>query len=206
MKYLRGNQQPFMTKEFSKAVMTRSRLRNIFLKNHNDTNRTNYVKQRNFCVNLLRRIKRTYYSNLNINKVTDNKTFWKTVKPCFSDKINTNEQITLIEDNEIISDDQKISNIMVEYFNNIVNNLDIPDNAEFINHANILITDNVEKAILKYDHHPSIMKIKEKNLNTSMFKFKHTTLHNINNIILELDIKKATFRNGIPTKLLKQKL
>ena len=136
--------------------------------------------------------------------MTDNRTFWKTVKPCFSDKINSNEQITLVEDDEVISDDLKISNIMVEYFNNIVNNLDIPNNAEFINNTNTLTTDNVSKAIFKYDHHPSILKIKEKNLNTPIFKFRHTTLGNIKDIILELDITKATCKNGIPAKLLKQ--
>ena len=56
-KYLRGNHQPFMNKEQSKAIMTRSRLKNVYLRNPSDMNRTNYTKQRNYCVNLRRRVK-----------------------------------------------------------------------------------------------------------------------------------------------------
>ena len=34
-----------------------------------------------------RREKRNYYNNLDISLLTDNKKFWKTVKPVFSDKL-----------------------------------------------------------------------------------------------------------------------
>ena len=47
-KYARGNQMPFLTKILSKAIMTRSGLRNKFL-NKTEENRTLYVKQRNYC-------------------------------------------------------------------------------------------------------------------------------------------------------------
>ena len=46
-KYARGNQMSFLAKDLSKAVMTRSRLRNKFLDNKTKENRTLYVKQRN---------------------------------------------------------------------------------------------------------------------------------------------------------------
>ena len=55
-KYLRGNQSPFMNKTLVKAIMVRSKLRNVFLKNN---------KQRNLCVTLLRKSKREYFGNLN---------------------------------------------------------------------------------------------------------------------------------------------
>ena len=41
-KYARGNQMPFFTKELSKGIMTRSRLRNKYLKNRNEENRATY--------------------------------------------------------------------------------------------------------------------------------------------------------------------
>ena len=56
----------------SKAIMTRLRLKNKFLKNPTEENKINYNKQRNYCVNLLRKIKKNYYANLDINNVTDN--------------------------------------------------------------------------------------------------------------------------------------
>ena len=46
-KYIRGNNKPFMTKAYSKAIMQRTRFRNKFSKNPNDQNKLLYNKQRN---------------------------------------------------------------------------------------------------------------------------------------------------------------
>ena len=48
-KYLRANENPFMTKELHVAIMKRSRLRNNFLREKNQANKDNYKIQRNFC-------------------------------------------------------------------------------------------------------------------------------------------------------------
>ena len=69
----RGNHQPFMNKTLSKAFMHRSKLKNLFNKNPTEMNKTNYKRQRNFCVNLLKREKRNYYNNLDIKVLDDNK-------------------------------------------------------------------------------------------------------------------------------------
>ena len=55
-KYARGNQIPFMTKDLSKEMMTRSRLRTKYLKDKTEENRLLYT-QRNKCVSLLRKTK-----------------------------------------------------------------------------------------------------------------------------------------------------
>ena len=65
-----------------------------------------YSKQGNSRVSLVRRSKKLYYSNLDGEKVTDNKTFWKTNKPLLSDKILSKEKLNwfiLTEKNEPIS-------------------------------------------------------------------------------------------------------
>ena len=74
-KYARGNQMPFFTKELSKEIMTRSRLRNKYLKNRNEENRAIYVKRRNYCVPLVRKSKKKYYQNLDERNLMDNKLF-----------------------------------------------------------------------------------------------------------------------------------
>ena len=51
--HARGNQMPFFNKELSKAIMRRTKLRNIFLKTRSEENRIRYTKQINFCVSLL---------------------------------------------------------------------------------------------------------------------------------------------------------
>ena len=52
-RYLRLNHKPFMNNEISKVIMTRTRLRNRFLKSRNNRNRDLIRKQRNLCVSLL---------------------------------------------------------------------------------------------------------------------------------------------------------
>ena len=54
-----------MNKALSKAIMQRSKLRNIFLKNKTEENRNNYRKQRNLCAILLKKSEREFYGNLN---------------------------------------------------------------------------------------------------------------------------------------------
>ena len=82
-KILRFNDNPFMTKALRKAIMHRSKLKNIFHKTRAKEDWNNYKKQRNFCVNLLRNTKKDYFQKLNIKDLTDNKKLWKKIKPMF---------------------------------------------------------------------------------------------------------------------------
>ena len=118
-KYARGNQMPFMTKNLSKEIMTRSRLRNKYLKHKTEENRLLYTQQRNKCVSLLRKTKMNYYGNLNEKDITGNKNFWKTVKPFLSDKSINSDKIHLNENGELINSECKTANsterILLEY-------------------------------------------------------------------------------------------
>ena len=97
-KSLRGNEQPFMTKELRKEHMKRTRLLNKYRKNRTPENEASYKTQRNFCVKLLKKTKATYYGNLKPSCVSDSKKFWKTVKPLFSDKcVSSDNTIVLGE-------------------------------------------------------------------------------------------------------------
>ena len=69
------NEAPFMTKDLRKAITKRSKLRNKFLKSRTLSDRKNYTSQRNLCKKLLKNTKRTYFNNLDLKKVTDNRTF-----------------------------------------------------------------------------------------------------------------------------------
>ena len=82
-KILRFNDNPFMTKVLRKAIMHRSKFKNIFHKTRAKEDWNNYKKQKNFCVNLLRNTKKDYFEKLNIKDWTDDKKFWKTIKPFF---------------------------------------------------------------------------------------------------------------------------
>ena len=118
-KIQRFNNNPFMTKQLRKAIMHHSRLKNIFNKSRTPKTWDSYKKQRNFCVNLLRKTKKEYFENINIKDINDNKKFWKTVKPLFSNKgLNTNK-LMIIEKNNLISEESILANTMNQYFTSI---------------------------------------------------------------------------------------
>ena len=172
-KYIRANHSKFVTKELSKAIMLRSKLRNQFLKTKTQESKLKYNKQRNLCVSITRKAKRSYYENLDLKEITDTKKFWATVKPLFSNKIKSTEYITLEENGKVTSNDKELARIFNEFFVNIVPNLGINTN-----HSFLINTDNendpIEKAIAKYKNHPSIISIKKFMENPdSSFSFQH---------------------------------
>ena len=85
-KYVRSNHRIFINKTILKATMDWSRLRNKFLKTRFNEDKKAYNTQRNYCLTLVRKAKKDYYNNLDHENVTDNKTFWKSIKPFFLKK------------------------------------------------------------------------------------------------------------------------
>ena len=95
-KILRFNNSRFMTKTLRKAIMHRSKFKNIYNKKRTNDNWVNYKKQRNFSVNLLRKTKKDYFQNLNTRDLSNNRKFWKTIKPYFTNKgLNSNINFSL---------------------------------------------------------------------------------------------------------------
>ena len=58
-KYTRGKYLPFMNKSLSKEIMKGTRPKNKFLKDRNKENTRKYSKQRNYCVSLKRKMKKS---------------------------------------------------------------------------------------------------------------------------------------------------
>ena len=93
------------------TIMICSRLHSKFLKTTPQKCKQAYNRQRNLCVTMVRKAKRNQFNNLNVRNITDNKQFWKTVKPFFSSKVSDNERITLIEEEKAVSDDREAAEI-----------------------------------------------------------------------------------------------
>ena len=77
--------------------MTRTRLLNKYRKDTSAGNLFAYKRQINFCFKLLRKSKIDFYNNLNLKRITDNRKFWQTIKPNFTDKTVKDERITHVE-------------------------------------------------------------------------------------------------------------
>ena len=113
--------------------MLRSRFRNRYNKDHTVENWNKLRKHHSSRVKLFRREKRNYDIDLDISLVTDNKKFWKTVKPSFSDKSQPKNKIVLIEDETIISNDVEVAETMNEFFVSVTDSLGINENSGYEN-------------------------------------------------------------------------
>ena len=194
---VRANNAPFLNKTLRKAIMNRSRFKNKYLKDPSITNLNTYRRQRNVCLSMLRKSKRVYFDSLNISNINDNKKFWKSIKPYCSEKCNIKSKIILIENNEIISDDETIAEVMNNYFVNITKHLDIPQKGD--NQDKM----GVDGAIKSFEYHPSVISIKNNVTYTSLFNFSLVGENQVKQEILKLNPSKATGCDYIPAKILK---
>ena len=176
-----------MSKALRKSIIKRSKLRNTFNKKRSSENWQNYKRQRNICSNILKSTKNTFFETLNMNKITDNRKFWKTVKPFFTDKCKTSNNIILKEKNETLNDNKKISNTFNEYFTNITKGLNLRESTGNINFEN---EENCEK-------------IKE-NFGNENFSFETVSKKDVLDLIKELPGNKPTVSNDIPVSVLKE--
>ena len=125
-KTVRANDKPYITKQIRKAIMNKTRLANKRHKTNNTEDIRLYKAQRNFVNRECKRAKKHYFNNLDVKCLQDNKAFWKTMGKEFSDKSKGGHQITLVRDNDIISNDAEVAKEFSDVFSNAVNKLEIP--------------------------------------------------------------------------------
>ena len=148
-KILRFNNSPFMTKTLRKSMIHRSKFKNIYSKKRTNDNWANYKKQSNFDVNLLRKTKTDYFQNLNISDLSDNKKFWKTIKPYFTNKGLNSNKLLLKEKGNLVSNEKQLATIMNSFFINITIGLELKED----NESN---ADTLEDVLDAFNSHPSI--------------------------------------------------
>ena len=108
-----------MTKALCKAIMERSKLRNKFNEERNTEDWSEYKRQRHLCSNLLKQSKNRHFNSFNLNDISENKMFWKTIKPFLTEKNKTTNNIILTESNQTVREDKAICQIFNTYFTNI---------------------------------------------------------------------------------------
>ena len=137
---------------------------------------------------------------MKVQDITDNKKFWKTIRPYFSDKGYNQTKITIVEKDSIITDEKKIATLMNNYFINITKNLDLKPSAL----PNTSDNDEITK---HFDHHISVCKIKEaysEILQENNFSFKMVSMYEVKEEVLKLNSKKSSTYGAIPASILKQ--
>ena len=143
-----------------------------------------------------------FFNSLNSSVISDNRKFWKTVKPLFSNKGNYGNKIKLVENEEIIDDDTKVAEELNNFFKTAVASLDIHGNPYTVENVENM-SDPVEKAIKKFESHPSILLIKNKVVKINLFCFNEVTKAEVLKEINSINNKKANPFNTIHSKILK---
>ena len=199
-KTIRANHKPYVTKELRKAIMNKTQLAKKRF--DSDECMQRFKQQKNFVDREGKRAIKMYYNGLDVKKLQDNKTFWKTFGNSLSDKYKGKQNITLVKGNEILSDDKSVAEEFSTFFSEAVSKLNIPEIPVCETEG---IEDPIEKAIFKYQNHPSVLKIQEKLPGeTVKFKFKRTNQVRVHKWIKGLKAGKATTHGHIPGKILKE--
>ena len=140
---------------------------------------------------MIKQEKKNFCNNFSTRNIPDNKTFWKTVKLLFTDKIQTKSKIRLIEkkvasregqeqivSEKVISEDQKVAEVFRKVFINIVPNLKISPNHNY--DTDFIVPNNqVTNTVNKFRNHPSIVTIKSKRKIDQCFSFGPATYDDI---------------------------
>ena len=77
-------------------------------------------------MSFLKKAEKEYDQNLNEKNVTDNKKFWKTVKPLLSNKSVSREKINLTENEKMLASEYETAETLNNFFSNIVRKRNIP--------------------------------------------------------------------------------
>ena len=130
-----------------------------------------------------------------------NKTFWKTVRLFLSNKgTHDNHDIILDENRELIKDNKEVSEILNDFYINIVEQT----TGMKLSQDSFSKTDSVDEQldiiIEKYKAHPNIQKIKDNNSFLSHFSLFCATEDMILLILLSLNVKKGADYDTLPPK------
>ena len=133
--------------------------------------------------------------------IADNKKFWKTVKPLFSEKISHKDIISLTQDGKTITEDLPIAKIFNNCFSTVIRSFcgrNVPTDACSQN--------TVSTAINKFRNHPSILLLNKnmERIGCPSFSFEFVSLEETIKEINKLSIKKAYQILDIPVKIIKE--
>ena len=183
-KRVMGNQAPFMTKELSKAIITRSWIKNKYNKWLSRENFLALKQIKNKCTNVTKTAKKQYFA-----KSAENQRW--------------NDVIILKEKVRFINDELEVAETSNSHYINIVKTTwGQPPQAlgNPKDRANDIAS--VDAIISNYRHRPSINQIRKNALILRHIAFLKQK-EEINILIKRLNPKKATGPDGIPLKIIK---
>ena len=120
---------------------------------------------------LNRRSRREYFSKLDCKNQQTVKSFWKSIRPYFTDKFKSSSKIILIEKDKIINGDDELAKCFGKHFSDIYQDVQPFD---------ISTSNPISDAIDVFETHPSILKIKSTLVSPNdSFDFQETSLEEV---------------------------
>ena len=188
---------PVMNGELRRAINVKAMLRRKFNRWRSDAAWQRYRLQRNKVNRLKVKSVRNYFtercsgsSNGRANE------FWDTIKPFISDKNTMTQDITLVENEKVVSNPQEVAESLNKHFLNIVAGQNEDLSVDQL---------TIDEITTHYANHPSIMAIKDimASNDHSLAQFTEVTPDVVLREIKDLKTNKACGHDQIPAKLLK---
>ena len=189
--HIRGNQVPYMTEQWRKAIRHRNRLWKKFTRERTDANYADYKTQRNKCTSLRRKAIKEHF--LKKTMAPDSpRDFWDAYRPFIHSKKTKQANDIILKENNIVTDKKEISELFNNHF------VHIADGVPEINE-----TDYGEDFI----DHPSIKAINEQSDKRSTpvcFNFQRTNQEQIKKLLLGSNARKSCGHDMIPPRFIKE--
>ena len=180
-----------MNEQWRKAIRHRNKLWKKFTHQRTDAYYAEYKKQRNKCTSIRRKAIKDHFKN---KSETDNpRAFWEASHPFMhSRSIKQANDITLIENDVVITDKKELAELFNNYFVHII------DDVQDIKEHNFG---------LEFSAHPSIRAIAEENRRKNAihnFNFKCTSKIQVEKLLLNINARKACGHDTITPRPLKE--
>ena len=119
--------------------------------------------------------KRKFYMSIDTTFIGNDKKFYKTIKPYFSNVNPITDRLIFIQNDEIVSEDKMIAECLNSHFVNITNSLGL-DPTFKCDTVYLDMEFQIDSAVLKYKEHSITSNIRNKAACASTFQFEHVNM------------------------------
>lgn len=180
-KILRGDTAPFMNRDLRKGIYTRSRLQKKLKKHLSKEIEIKFTNQRNKCVPLRKKAIRNHFKSTTSNGLVSKQDFWNLIKPfLFNNGRLHGNDITLVNEDRIITDDKELVEVFNDHYINIVEKSPGKKPASIAENVPCIDDRSIVRLILQeYHNHPSVLTIIQSRENSfTTFSFQEVSADN----------------------------
>lgn len=185
---VRGNQVPYMTEQWRKAIRHRNKLWRLFMRDRTDANYDHYKIKRNICTSLRRLAIKEHFMKKS-SEPENPREFWNAYRSFLHGKTKQANDIIIKENDVVISDKREIAELFNAHFIQIADDLPLMKETDYGQH---------------FENHPSIKAIHEKNSAKDAplcFNFEHINQAQVEKALLDVIVRKSCGQDKLSCSL-----